>query len=458
MSPMINSLTRNHCRNWEFVLISSDMETQNLKTVALIGRPNVGKSTLFNRLAGKRLAIETPIPGTTRDRLFARVLWQGSEFNLIDVAGIESSKSELNILIQQNIEIAQTEADLILFIVDWTDPDNEADKRIARELRKSVKPVILVVNKADNIGRQDKLEIFKRLGNFPVIPVSAISGSNSGDLLELIINKLNRTTHCHLRGGNEVVDIKLAIIGRPNVGKSTLLNSIIGAKRAIVSAEPGTTRDVVDVIFFHKGKKILIADTAGIRRPGKIGHDTIEAYSLLRTEEALRKSDVAVLVIDAKEELVALDANILGKAKEWGKGIVLAINKIDKIDDEDFIARALMSLKVKLNFVPWLPVVFVSAEVKTNLKNLLDLVVVTDNNRRTEIVQDDLDAILADAKNSNFQLEGLKSLVQKSTNPPVFQIKNSGKKKPHYTQIRYLENKIRDIYPLNGTPIFIDLI
>ncbi|PIS08029.1 ribosome biogenesis GTPase Der [Candidatus Berkelbacteria bacterium CG10_big_fil_rev_8_21_14_0_10_43_13] len=444
------------------------MEKENLKTVALIGRPNVGKSTLFNRLAGKRIAIETPIPGTTRDRLFARVNWQGTEFDLIDVAGVESprhtsgqsDKTELSLLTQQNIEAAQAEADLILFVVDWTEVDNDADKRIARVLRKSEKPVILVVNKADNIGRQDKIDTFARLGSFPIVPVSAISGSNSGDLLDEIAKKLAATPDSHTRCGSEgeKVDINLAIIGRPNVGKSTLLNSIIGAKRAIVSDVPGTTRDVVDVIFFHKNKKLMIADTAGIRRPGKLGRDTIESYSFLRTEQSLRKSDVAVLVIDAKEELVALDANILGKAKEWGKGIVLAVNKIDQISDEDFVARTLSALKIKLNFVPWLPVVFVSAQDETNLKKLLDLVVVTDMNRRTLIPQPDLDEILTDAKNSNFQLEGIKSLSQKSTTPPVFEAKVSHKKTPHYTQIRYLENRIRDTYPMNGTPIFIDLI
>jgi len=446
------------------------MEKENYKTVALIGRPNVGKSTLFNRLAGKRIAIETPIPGTTRDRLFARVNWQGTEFDLIDVAGIESprltsgqaGKTELNLLTQQNIEAVQAEADLILFVVDWTEVDNEADKRIARALRKSGKPVILVVNKADNIGRQDKIDTFSRLGSFPIVPVSAISGSNSGDLLDEISRalKAGKTSETTQKDHNvtDEIDIKLAIIGRPNVGKSTLLNSVIGAKRAIVSDVPGTTRDVVDVVFFHKGKKILVSDTAGIRRPGKIGRDTIESYSLLRTEQALRKSDVAVLVIDAKEDLVALDANILGKAKEWGKGIVLAVNKMDEIDDEDFIGRTLSTLKIKLNFVPWLPVVFVSAQDETNLKKLLDLVVVTDTNRRTLIPQPDLDQILTDAKNSNFQLEGLKSIEQKSTNPPVFEIKVSKKNIPHYTQIRYLENKIRDTYPMNGTPIFIDLI
>jgi len=437
------------------------MEKQNQKVVALIGRPNVGKSTLFNRLAGRRIAIETPIPGTTRDQLFASIKWQGTDFTLIDVAGVESSKTELDLSSQENIQIAQKEADLLLFVVDWNEPENDADKRIARELRKSGKPVILVINKADNVKRQSDLDIFKRLGDFPIVPVSAISGSNSGNLLDAITEKLKTISITELSKKakhSSSIDIKLAIIGRPNAGKSTLLNSIIGVKRAIVSDVPGTTRDVVDVIFSHKGKKILISDTAGIRRPGKIGRDTIESYSYLRTEQALRRSDVAILVIDAKEELVALDTNILGKAKEWGKGIVLAINKIDEIEDDDFCARVLNSLKVKLNFVPWLPAVFVSAKDKTNLKKLLDLVVSTDANRRTIISQDELDEILLEAKKTNFQLEGLKSLQQVKSAPVVFEVKNKGNKTPHYTQIRYLENKIRDVYPMNGAPIFIDLV
>jgi len=437
------------------------MEKQNQKVVALIGRPNVGKSTLFNRLAGRRIAIETPIPGTTRDQLFASIKWQGTDFTLIDVAGVESSKTELDLSSQENIQIAQKEADLLLFVVDWNEPENDADKRIARELRKSGKPVILVINKADNVKRQSDLDIFKRLGDFPIVPVSAISGSNSGNLLDAITEKLKTIPITELSKKakhSSSIDIKLAIIGRPNAGKSTLLNSIIGVKRAIVSDVPGTTRDVVDVNFSHKGKKILISDTAGIRRPGKIGRDTIESYSYLRTEQALRRSDVAILVIDAKEELVALDTNILGKAKEWGKGIVLAINKIDEIEDDDFCARVLNSLKVKLNFVPWLPAVFVSAKDKTNLKKLLDLVVSTDANRRTIISQDELDEILLEAKKTNFQLEGLKSLQQVKSAPVVFEVKNKGNKTPHYTQIRYLENKIRDVYPMNGAPIFIDLV
>lgn len=436
------------------------METQSLKTVALIGRPNVGKSTLFNRIVGKRVAIEAPVPGTTRDRLFSVANWQGYEFNLVDVAGVESGKTELDLTTQENIATAQTESDLILFIVDWHETDNDADKRIASHLRRSGKPVIMIVNKADNFKRQQELDIFKRLGNFPMIPVSAISGSNTGDLLEAIVKKLKeiKTTARVEKIDKEKIDIRLAIIGRPNVGKSTLLNSVIGAKRAIVSAEPGTTRDSVDVIFFHKGKKILVADTAGIRRRGKIGHDTIESFSVLRANRALKNSDVAILVIDAIEELVALDANILGKAKEWGKGAVLAVNKIDEVEDETFIPKTLHKLQYELNFAPWLPVVFVSAQNQVNLKNLLDQVIAADFSRKTQIPQEDLDEILADAKNSNFQLEGIVSLVQKSSAPPVFQIKNRGKKKPHYTQIRYLENKIRDVYPMNGTPIFIDLV
>jgi GTP-binding protein len=436
------------------------MEEKDTKTVALIGRPNVGKSTLFNRLVGKRIAIESPIAGTTRDRLVGQVFWCGVNFDLLDVAGLEKGTSkEIDQSIQEGIEIAIDQADLILFLVDWHDKENQVDKNIALKLKKSGKKVILVVNKADNIERQKDLDVFRRLGNFDIIPVSAISGSNSGDMLDLIVKKLaeNKTTD-KKNNRNIDCDIRLSIIGRPNVGKSTLLNSIIGQKRAVVSGEAGTTRDVVDVLFLHKNKKILISDTAGIRRPGKVKRDSIESYSNLRTEQALRRSDVAVLVIDSTEDLVALDANILGKAKEWGKGIILAINKIDTVKDaESFQHMMLGQLRRKLNFAPWLPAVFISATDKTNIKNLLDQVVTVDANRHTEISEDDLKAVLDNAKNSNFQLTGLKSLRQKSTNPPIFSLTYTGKEPPHFTQVRYLENKLRDVFPMNGTPIFIDL-
>lgn len=433
------------------------MINADLKTVALVGRPNVGKSTLFNRLVGKRMAIETPVPGTTRDRLFAEVTWQDKKFNLVDLAGIETgSKKQIDKSIQEGTALAIENADLILFLVDWNEPHNEMDKFVARKLRAYKDRVILVVNKADNAERQREVEIFKRLGEFPIVPVSAISGKGSGDLLEEISKRLPKEEE---KETEKKTDIAMAIIGRPNVGKSTLLNAILGEKRSIVSEQAGTTRDIVEVVFAHKGKQIEIVDTAGIRRPGKIEKDTIESFSVLRTYSALHRSDIAVLVIDAAEGLVALDMNILGEAIETGKGIILAVNKIDLVpgDKQEYMAKMIWELQSRLNFAPWLPIVFISALDEENINPLLNQVVTVAKSRGTEISQDDLDKILESAKGSNMQLFDIKRLYQKKTNPPVFEIAFPAKKKPHFTQVRYLENKIRDIYPMSGTPIYIDL-
>lgn len=429
-----------------------------MKTVAMIGRPNVGKSTLFNRLVERRIAIETPIPGTTRDRLFGEVKWGNEEFNLMDVAGIEfGTKKEIDKSIQEGVQFAIENSDLILFVVDWNDKSNDNDKKIARILRSTKKEIILVINKADNMTRQESTDEFKRLGDFTIVPVSAVSGKNSGDLLDEIIERLSHIAS-NKKPVPKAVDIRLAIIGRPNVGKSTLLNTIIGEKRAVVSEEAGTTRDVINVNFFHADKAIQISDTAGLRRPGKVSKDTIESFSVLRTMRALQASDVAVLIVDAEEGLVALDTNILGKAKEWGKGIILAVNKIDLIqgDRKEYMARMIWELQAKLNFAPWLPIVFISAKDDENVRPLLNQVVAVNENRNTVIPQKDLDSILENAKQSNPQLFGVTTLFQKKSTPPIFEITYKGPVS-HYTQIRYLENQIRDAYPMTGTPIFVDL-
>lgn len=432
------------------------MENENLKTVALVGRPNVGKSTLFNRLIGQRKAIETPIPGTTRDRLYGEVSWCGKEFNIIDLAGIEfGTKEEIDRNIQESVNFAIETADLILFIVDWEEKENPIDKRIARLLQKASKNVLMVINKADNLERINSIEEFKRLGKFEMVPVSAIGGKNTGDLLDVVCSKISESKPVEKKV--EEPKIKLAIIGRPNTGKSTLINTIIGDKRAVVSAEAGTTRDVVNVDFIYKGTKIEIADTAGIRRPGKIQKDTIESFGLLRTHRALKESDIAILLIDGIEGLVSSDANILGQAKEWGKGIILAVNKIDMWDDlETKMPRMIAYLQEKLNFTPWLPIIFISAKEKENIKPLLNQIMTVYKNRNTTIDQKELDQILEDAKQNNFQLSNLTSISQKKTNPPIFEVKFK-KEEPHVSQIRYLENRIRDNYPMTGTPIFIDL-
>jgi len=446
------------------------MLNSKLKTVAVIGRPNVGKSTLFNRLIGKREAIETPVPGTTRDRLYGEVSWCGQKFDLVDVAGIEfGSKTEINKNIQEGAALAIENADLILFLVDWNEKDNEIDRRIARTLRNVKKPVLLIANKCDNLDRLQTVEEFKRLGNFPIIPVSAISGKSTGDLLDIIMKKLREidkkskpaVKQEEKQTDNKAEDeIKLAIIGRPNVGKSTLINTIVGEKRAVVSDIAGTTRDTISINFMHKGHKIELLDTAGIRRRGKIVKDTIESFAMLRTYRALKECDVAVLLIDAEEGLVANDAHILGMAKEWGKGLVLAVNKIDiysEGDREKFMSRTLYFLQKKLNFVPWLPTVFISAKDDENIKPLLNQVIIAFENRQTWIPEEDLTKILTDAKEINNQIYNILALRQKRTSPPTFEARYT-KDAPHETQTRYLENKIRDAYPLSGSPMFLDLI
>lgn len=451
------------------------MTNSNQKTVAIIGRPNVGKSTLFNRLVGKREAIETPIPGTTRDRLFGEVSWRGTTFDLVDVAGIEyGQKAEIDKNTQEGVNSAIENADLILFIVDWNEKNNEVDKRIARTLRTIKKPVILVTNKCDNLERLQTADEFKRLGNFTVVPVSAISGKSTGDLLDIIVQKLKvqkrmaDVTPLHQDSAGQAEKqiasegdtIKLAIIGRPNVGKSTLINTILGEKRVVVSEVPGTTRDTISINFMHKGHKIELADTAGLRRPGKIVKDTIESFASLRTNKALKECDIAVLIIDAEEGLVATDTHILGQAKEWGKGLVLAVNKIDIWEDtkkEQFIAQLLYYLQKKLNFTPWLPTVFISAKDDQNIKPLLNQVIISYENRKTWIPEEELNKIFTEAKESNNQIFNILSLKQKRTSPPTFEALYC-KKAPHKTQLRYLENKIRDIYPLPGSPMFLDLI
>lgn len=435
------------------------MQSETSKSVALIGRPNVGKSTLFNRLIGKRMAIETEVPGTTRDRLYGDVTWAGQHFTLIDVAGVESSaKTEIDANIQEGIDIALESADLILFVVDWNDKDNDADKRIASRLRRIDKPVILVASKADNIERITNIDEFKRLGNFDIFAVSGINGKNSGDLLDKVVEELYGDGKSILPKKKDNI-LGLAIIGRPNVGKSTLINAFLNQKRAIVSAEAGTTRDTVATEFGYKGRTIQLFDTAGIRRRGKIEKDTIESFSVLRAYRAMQQSDIVLLVIDAEEGLVANDAHILGKAMEWGKGIVLVVNKIDlwgEKDEKEEMGKVLYYLSTHLNFIPWLPVVFISAQDKKNIEPVLSQVFTAERNRSQLFDQEQLDQFLAQVKDANPQLDDLSSIRQTGTKPPAFRIKYK-KKAPHATQMRYLENKMRDIFPLNGTPVFLDL-
>jgi len=432
------------------------MSSQRENIIAIVGRPNVGKSTLFNRLVGTRLAIESPISGTTRDRIFGEATWQGRTLFLVDLAGVETGvKTEIDREVQASVDTAIENADLVIFVVDWTDKNNDKDKAIARRLRASGKKIVLAVNKSDNIDRIKDIEEFRRLGFDKMFAVSAISGKNIGDFLDSIIEELPVAEK--IEEDHKDV-LKISILGRPNVGKSTLINTIIGEKRAVVSEVPGTTRDSIEVDFNFKGTAIKIVDTAGIRRRGKIEKDTIESFSVLRTYRALRDSDIAILVIDAVEGLVANDMHILGLAKEWGKGIILAVNKIDEKEDlNTYMATELFSLQTKLNFTPWLPVVFISAKENENVNALLGQILKVRENRKTIISQDHLDQIFQFAKETSSQMQYVLSIKQDRANPPTFKVRYKGKE-PHQTVLRFLENKIRDVFPMEGSPIFIDLV
>lgn len=428
--------------------------------VAIVGRPNVGKSTLFNRLLGKRKAIETDVPGTTRDRLYGDLFWQDKNYILIDTAGIISKgKDEILSAAMEGVKLAIDEADAIIFVVDYTAGIDSKDMEIARTLRRAKKNVVVAVNKCDNIDRARQSEDFRRLGFPQIFPVSSISGRNIGDMLDGL-NQFSSHDDADVSTLEKVeTDFSLAIIGRPNVGKSTLLNAIADSPKMIVSSVPGTTRDAEDHIVRYKGKNIKLTDTAGIRRKSKIPHDTIESFALLRSLRAVKESDVVVFMIDALEGLVAIDQSILGEAKDLGKSIVVAVNKIDQWENsEEEMAKFLGILTNSLNFMPWVPVVFISAKEKTHVNHLLNQAIKAYENRFIEADNDVLRKILEEGKATLPELSYLKELYFEQTNPPVFKAKLWKADKFHFSHKRFLENRIRDIYGYEGTPIFIDWI
>lgn len=428
--------------------------------VAIVGRPNVGKSTLFNRLLGKRKAIETDVPGTTRDRLYGDLFWQDKNYILIDTAGIISKgKDEILSAAMEGVKLAIDEADAIIFVVDYTAGIDSKDMEIARTLRRAKKNVVVAVNKCDNIDRARQSEDFRRLGFPQIFPVSSISGRNIGDMLDGLnqFSSQDDTGISPLKRAE--TDFSLAIIGRPNVGKSTLLNAIADSPKMIVSSVPGTTRDAEDHIVKYKGKNIRLTDTAGIRRKSKIPHDTIESFALLRSLRAVKESDVVVFMIDAQEGLVAIDQSILGEAKDLGKSIVVAVNKIDQWENsEEEMAKFLGVLTNSLNFMPWVPVVFISAKEKTHVNHLLNQAIKAYESRFIEADNDVLRKILEEGKATLPELSYLKELYFEQTNPPVFKAKLWKADKLHFSHKRFLENRIRDIYGYEGTPIFIDWI
>ncbi len=437
--------------------------------MAIIGRTNVGKSTLFNRLVGKRIAVTSEIPKTTRDRIYGSVFWQNLNFDLIDTGGFFlDSKDDLGLDIQNQADIALNSADLILFLVDGSDEITLEDREIASKIRKTEKKVFLVVNKIDNKNLEKKANEFYKLGLGEPICISALHGTGIGDLLEIITGEIKKEAKNDKETLKEQA-LKIAIVGRPNVGKSLLLNSLIGEKRAIVSKEPGTTRDIIDTKMYYNNIPIIFVDTAGIRRRGKIKKG-IEKYSVLRSIRAILMADIVLLLIDSQEGLVKQDSHIGQYILDNKKGLILVVNKWDIIEKLKVKSEKLKImdnyieiLKNKLPFLYWAPVIFTSALTGKNVKKIFDLILEIKEEREKRVSINKLNKIVSEAilhhppTGKGKIHPKIYYSTQVDISPPTFVFMVNNSSGFHFSYLRYLEKVIRENFGFIGTPIKIIL-
>ncbi|HET6444118.1 MAG TPA: ribosome biogenesis GTPase Der [candidate division Zixibacteria bacterium] len=433
--------------------------------VALVGRPNVGKSTLFNRIVGRRLAVVSEVPGTTRDRVYAEAEWAGVAFILVDTGGLEvtegrntdplseDSKRFLP-LIRQQAAIAIQDADVIVQVVDGQAGMTAADQEVAAILRRAKKPVLVAVNKLESTRLWNDAYEFYELALGSIYPISALHGTGSGDLLDAIVEGIPFT-----EDEEEDESIKIAILGRPNVGKSTLLNKLLGEERAIVSPIAGTTRDATDTRFIWEDQEFTLIDTAGIRRRGKIDPG-VEKYSVLRALKALRRADVALLLADSTEGSTAQDAHIAGMLLDESASIIVLINKWDLLEKDSYTINLFTDeLRNSLNFLPYVPLLFISAKTGQRVGNIMPAVKEVYEARFKRIATSDLNRLLRDAvgRHAPPQKGGIRVkffyATQASVDPPTFVFFVNKPEWVHFTYRRYLENRIREEYPFPGTPI-----
>ena len=431
--------------------------------VAVVGRPNVGKSTLFNRLTGRRIAIVEDIPGITRDRLYADGEWNGRTYTLIDTGGIGMDEPDpLQAQIRVQAEVAMEEADVILFIVDVEPGVTAIDEELADLLRKGDTPVLLVVNKADNAARERDAAEFYGLGLGEVYSVSALSGRGVADLLDVVVERFPPD-----EGEGEEDDdvVKIALIGRPNVGKSSLLNAILGEERAIVSPIAGTTRDAIDTPFDWEGHRLLLIDTAGIRRSGKI-QGTVEYYSVLRAQRAIERCDVALIVIDSAEGLADGDKRVAGMAHEAGKASVLVVNKWDVGRQQTMEANPSKNplqvftqhLRDEMPFVAYAPIAFCSAVRRTGIGAMVETTLDAGQSHAMRIPTGELNRLLRDALdarplNDKGRTFKVRYATMPSVKPPTIVLFVNDPDMLHFSYKRYLENQIRKTYAFEGTPL-----
>lgn len=444
--------------------------------VALVGRPNVGKSTLFNRLAGERIAVVDDVPGTTRDRLVAEAEWTGHVFDMIDTGGIDPTQtaygagreplsvgsSDFIKEIRFQAEIAIQESDAVLFVVDAESGVTPADIEVAQILRKNQQdrdgkpwpPVLLVVNKADSPARREQALQFYELGMGEPYPISSLHGTGTGDMLDALVN-------CLPAVGEEEEDnsVKIAIAGKPNAGKSSLLNKLLGEERAIVSPIPGTTRDAIDMKITYADFPITLIDTAGIRRRGRI-EPGVEKYSVLRAMQAIERADVVLLVVDAPSGITAQDTHIAGFILDAWKSAVVLVNKWDLIEkDSSTMEEYTRRLRHELNFMEYVPVLFISALTGQRVDRVLPLALQVQEERLVRISTSQLNQVLQRAQDQHpAPSQGGRQLkiyygTQVRSDPPTFLLYVNDPKLAHFTYVRFLENRLREVYPFLGTPV-----
>lgn len=425
--------------------------------VAIVGRPNVGKSTLFNRLTQSKMAIVEDYPGVTRDRLYQEAEWNNRKFTLIDTGGIEvNSEDTILAQVRTQAQVAMVEADVILFLCDMKAGVTNEDMEIAQMLRRTKKDVILVVNKVEDFNHLEDLYEFYSLGLDEPYPISASHGMNTGDLLDRLMKLIDKYDEDEY----EPDVIKIAVVGRPNVGKSSLTNAILGQERVIVSNIPGTTRDAIDTPFEKNGQQYVIIDTAGMRRKSKVAETTTERYSVIRSLRAVDRADAVLMVINAEEGLIEQDKKIVGYAHEQGKAIILVVNKWDLIEKDDKTASTMeKEIRSELLFLQYAPMIFLSAMTKQRVHKLIDMINFGVEQNNLRISTSVLNEVIRDAMQLNpppsDKGKRLKIYyaTQSGVRPPTFVLFVNDPEIMHFSYERFLENKIRENFGFEGTPI-----
>jgi GTP-binding protein len=442
-------------------IADEETDQERLPLVALVGRPNVGKSTLFNRFVGERRAVVEDRAGTTRDRLISIAEWNGFRFRLVDTGGMQPAQGDvIDVAVQDQARIAVTSADLIILVVDAATGPNPGDAEVAQLLRKSGKPILLAANKSDNLERERAAHEFAELGFDAIYPVSAQHGIGSGDLLDVLVDRL-RDLPPEIGLPARDGEVTIAIVGRPNVGKSSLLNRLLGEERTVVSNVPGTTRDAIDDHIDHVGRYITLVDTAGIKKRGRIASGPVaEKYATVRSVAALDRADVALLLIDASTGLQAQDLHVAGSVIEAGKGLVIVMNKWDLVEKDGFTFDTAMGLlRRQAPFLDFAPILSISALTGLRATKVLDAAIAAADARKLRIPTGALNRLVAEAvarqepAHSGSKRPKILYAAQAATPPPTFVLFARNAAQVHFSWQRFLENQIRDQYPLTGTPI-----